>query len=155
MTYIALRKTPYGLQPADKPTDKVIREAEQGSVIRAKVVEDQRSISQNRIYWKWLSVIGQERGLTKDDLHEVIKKHYVLPVLVRDDEEYAAILDKVQGLGAEAFDTFVRRFISTTDLSVKQFAEVLDEIDVDAAQRGIRLPRKDDGYYEALMKEAA
>lgn len=132
-------------------TEKFFAERVLGERVWLKVLKDgeQRTLSQNSLYWLWLTEIGRQRGHTKDDLHERFKRHYVLPVLVRDDPDYGAFLDKVQGLGAEAYEEFVRRHISTTDLSVKQFTEVLNEIHVDASQRGIRLTNPDDRILEA------
>lgn len=154
MTTIAIRKTAWGLSPADRQTEDLIRATDVDAVIRAKVLEDQRSLSQNRLYWMWLTEIGRAQGYTKDELHDRCKRHYVLPVLVRDDEDYARFLDQVQGMGTEAEELFIRRFISTTDLSVRQFAEVLTEIEIDANHRGIRLTRPDELYWQALEREA-
>lgn len=150
MTTLAIRKTAFGLAPADRQTLDFIAGTKDGAVVRAKVIEDQRSASQNRLYFMWLSEIGKAQGFDKDELHERFKRHYVLPILCRDDDDYARLYDQLQGLGTEAEDTFIRRFISTTDLSVKQFTEMLNEIERHAAHRGIKLTHPDDLYMEAL-----
>lgn len=105
-----------------------------------------RSASQNRTYWMWITEIVQQSSQwdDKDDLHEEIKKRYVLPVLVRDDEDRAGILDAINATENEAekeakYHIFLKYAVTTQDLSVKQFAEVLDEISRAAIKRGIRL----------------
>lgn len=151
---IAFRKAAWGIIPANQDTEELVKRLNPGDLIEAKLIEGRRSDAQNRIYWLWLTEIGKASGHGKDELHEIVKRHYVMPVLVRDDEEYADILGKVQGLGKQAEETFIRRFISTTDLSVRQFTEVLNDIERDAAQRGIHLTHPDDLYWSALEKEA-
>ena len=39
-----------------------------------------RTISQNGLYWLWLTCISHETGNDKDDLHEYFKKKYLEPV---------------------------------------------------------------------------
>ena len=148
---LLLTKTATGLAPGTRETADYFAGLKLGEKVWFKVLQraEQRTLSQNSMYWLWLTEIGRSTGNTKDDLHERFKRHYVLPVLVRDDPEYGGFLDQVQGLGADAYAEFIRRHISTTDLSVKQFGEVLDEIHVDASQRGIRLTNPDDLMYAA------
>ena len=105
-----------------------------------------RSASQNRTYWMWITEIVQQSSQwdDKDDLHEELKKRYVMPVLVRDDPDRAGILDEINATEDEAekeakHRIFFKYAVTTQDLSVKQFAEVLDEISRAAIKRGIRL----------------
>ena len=105
-----------------------------------------RSASQNRTYWMWITEIVQQSSQwdDKDDLHEEIKKRYVMPVLVRDDPDRAGILDEINATEDEAekeakHRIFLKYAVTTQDLSVKQFAEVLDEISRAAIKRGVRL----------------
>lgn len=152
---IAIRKTAWGLAPADRETEDLIRSADVDTVIRARVLEDQRSLSQNRLLFLWLTVIGKETGRTKTDLHLVVKEHYVIPVLCRDDDDWAMLVADAQTRPREVYELWVEKCIHTSDLSVRQFTEVLNEIEVDARTRGINLPCPEDFYFEALMKEAA
>ncbi len=46
-------------------------------------------------------------------------------------------------------------FVPVTSLmSVKMFAEYLNDVDIESADNGYVLPRKEDLYWDALMKEA-
>lgn len=151
---VSIRKASWGLMPANRQTEELVAKLGNGDLIEAKLIEDTRSLNQNRLYWLWVSEIGKATGHTKDDLHERFKKHYALPILLRDDPDLQPFIDRVQGLGTDAYDEFVRRYISTTDLSVKQFTEMLNEIEVDARTRGIDLTRPEDLYWQALEKAA-
>ena len=100
-------------------------------ILRRKV----RSISQNNLYWLWLSCIEFETGQDWDDLHELIfKPKYILP-------------KKVIVFGEE------RERRSTKDLDTKQFGEYLDKIQVFAAtELSITLPDPESQYWDEFYQ---
>ena len=106
-----------------------------------------RSADQNSLYWKWLTIIGNELGEGKEDLHERYKDKFLVQVYERDNDEYAGMIQALRnvyqhGLRQEALS--LRRKIvsltSTTTATVKQMAEYLQNIERDAATLAIRLP---------------
>lgn len=122
-------------------------------VVTIKEYSPTRSEAQNKIYWLWLRTIGDQVGLTKDELHMKFKARYVLPVLLADgEEETTEINDAVRviwqaGLKEQAIiakRNMIRKTVSTTKLNVKQFTEYLREIEGYARDGQIALPYPDD-----------
>lgn len=124
-------------------------------IIREK--KRDRSGAQNNLYWKWLSIIGRDLGETEDDLHYRYKKKFLVGIYERDDEDYRAMIQAVravhtQGMKTEAvaMQKQIVAMTSTTTASVDQFTEYLNKIELDVAPLGIRLPNRDDLFYEAM-----
>lgn len=49
--------------PADKPWR-----------VKIEVLRKKRTLPQNALYWEWLTVIGNELGYTKDEMHDVFRE---------------------------------------------------------------------------------
>jgi hypothetical protein len=119
--------------------------------IEIREYKKDRSKDQNALYWKWLTVIGNELGETKEDVHERYKDKFLVHIYERDCPDYA---DMIQGLRAvwrhgmekEALSLKKRvvELTSTSTATVKQMTEYLDSIEHDAASLAIRLPHPDD-----------
>ncbi len=156
-----IRKMDWGLAPVGEPTMKLFENTETGAVIWFEVESEKkrRSLSQNALMWLWFTEIGKAIGETKDDVYQLVKPHYLLPILVRDDPEVAELMDSIQGVGGPEGDLleqrFIRSVISSRLLTVKQFTELLNDIERDARIRGIKLTNPEDMYFEALQREAA
>lgn len=110
-----------------------------------------RSVSQNSLYWKWLTVIGAELGESKDELHEKYKEKWLVSIYERDNAEYAEMLQSLravyrQGMRVEALALRKRivALTSTTTATVAQMSEYMQEIANHAASLGIRLPFPED-----------
>jgi hypothetical protein len=89
-----------------------------------------RTISQNGLYWLWLTCVSHETGNDKDDLHEFFKQKYLTP-------ETILVLDY----------TITR--ISTTNLNTVQFKYLLDNIQIFAStELAITLPDPNDLRWE-------
>jgi len=102
-----------------------------------------RSAEQNSIYWKWLTVIGNDLRNTKDEQHDIYKRMFLIPIFTRDNQGFADMMASVDGMNATDYDIFSREILkltSTTQASVKQMSEFLDDIQYNATSLGIRLP---------------
>jgi hypothetical protein len=113
--------------------------------IREKVKD--RSADQNALYWKWLTVIGNELGESKEDVHERYKGRYLANIYERDNPDYAALIQTIRevwrhGMKTEALNLNreIIRLTSTTTATVKQMTEYLQSIEHDAASLAIKLP---------------
>jgi hypothetical protein len=116
-----------------------------------------RSVSQNSLYWMWVTVVSNEIGLTKEEVHEDLKKRMLVPIYERDEPGYCEMVNSLRKLYTEGFreeskelHKQIVRLTSTTSATVKQFAEYLTEIERDMVGRGIFLPHPEDRYYEAI-----
>jgi len=92
--------------------------------VSVKEWKNSRSLQQNRLYWEWLTIIGNEIGYTKEELHEVLL-HEFAPVVT------------YTGLNGKPIQKRVR----TSAMNTKQMAEYLDAIDRFAAEQSISLPQ--------------
>jgi hypothetical protein len=111
-----------------------------------------RSVAQNRTLWLWLSIIGNELGESKEELHEKYKDKFLVNIFERDNQDYAEMVGSLRnvyrhGLKDEAV-ALRRRIValtSTTTATVAQMQEYLQNIERDAANLGIRLPCPEEG----------
>lgn len=85
-----------------------------------KYVKD-RSVQQNRLYWKWLGEISDFTGDTKDDLHD----KFAAKLLGMEEKEI-----KYKDSNGVTRTELINRPISTKSLTTKQFAEYLEKIEI-------------------------
>lgn len=107
--------------------------------VEIKPHKKQRSVRANNLYWKWLTIIGDEIGYTKDELHDVFREKF-LPVT------------EVEVFG-------VRRHVLTStsdpDFTTDKMSAYMHHIDRFAAQDlGIMLPRPEDDAYTEWARGA-
>ncbi len=89
-----------------------------------------RSISQNSLYWLWLTCIEFETGNDRSDLHEFFKTKYLVPEI-----------KNIFGSNVE-----IR---TTTDLNTTQFKYLLDQVQIFAStELSIILPDPEDKKWE-------
>ena len=93
-----------------------------------------RTISQNNLYWLWLTCIEHETGTDRNDLHDYFKEKYLTP------ESY------------EIFgETKYRK--STKNLNTIQFKYLLDHVQIFAStELQITLPDPEDYNWEEFYK---
>ena len=106
-----------------------------------------RSLEQNALYWKWLTIIGEELGYSKEEAHMVYKERYLVNIFSRDDIEYAAMIGNIKLVGGAKGVSIMNKIIdmtSTVDASVKQMTEYLNSIALHAQELGIHLPFPED-----------
>ena len=116
-----------------------------------------RSVSQNSLMWLWITIVSDELGWTKEEVHEDLKRRLLVPIYERDDTGFAAMIKAVRKVHTEGFKADAKamsaqiiRMTSTTGATVKQFTEYLKEIERDMISKGISLPHPEDRYYSAL-----
>lgn len=96
---------------------------------------EKRTLSQNALYWLWITCIADETGNEKDILHDEFGKLY---------------LPKRSG---NFFGEHVEKAVSTTSLDTKQFTEYLNKIQVFVtSELGIILPNPEDLAFESFYE---
>jgi hypothetical protein len=124
------------LKPSDKAkaVDYITRLADTKQyTVEVKVKREKRSVSQNRLYFLWLTCLMEETGSSKEDLHEFFKQH------VLESEEKYLFNDK--------YSVTICR--STTSLDTKEMHYYLERIRQFAhVELGIGLPNPDDLGWE-------
>lgn len=92
-----------------------------------------RTISQNGLYWMWLTCISHETGNDKNDLHEYFKQRFVLP------ESKTIFGNSIE-------------YRSTTGLNTIQFKYLLDNVQIFAStELAITLPDPEDKRWEEFF----
>lgn len=106
-----------------------------------------RSQQQNALYWKWLTIIADEIGDTKDALHEQMKRRFLKPILEREDEGFADIMNNLRQAYrdghkklAQQIEVSVMLEVTTSRLNVSQMTEYLESILDHARSMDISLP---------------
>jgi hypothetical protein len=119
-----------------------------------------RSAAQHSLLWLWYTVIANEMGETKEDVHYFCKRRFLVPIFTRDDPDgYGAMVEAVRtvhraGLKADSkkmADQIVK-LTSTTDCTVAQFTEYLNDIEKHYITIGVSLPHPEDRWIEAMGK---
>lgn len=113
-------------------------------------VED-RSKAQNRLYWKWLTQWAKRQGTDKDSEHLFFKKQFLARIYDRDDigqyrNTFAAVKvlkDQKHPMYQQVADG-LNVLISTTDATVDQFTEYLNDIHAFCNKQGCWLLTPDD-----------
>lgn len=102
-----------------------------------------RSAEQNAFYWEVVTLLAEHFGYIKDDMHEELKRRFLAPIFIRDDEGYASMWSAVESV-PEPEKSILRaevlRLTSTTKASVKQMTEFIEDVIRLAHENYIRLP---------------
>lgn len=106
------------------------------NVFELKRQRKSRTISQNKLYWMWLSCIAEETGDTKEAIHSFYSES-----LLNLQTEYVAFGEK-----------WTRRK-STTELDTKEFTTYLENIRRHAAEWNIILPLPEERGFEEFYSK--
>jgi len=122
--------------------------------VRISEDDESRSLKQNRLSFMWYRLRGEATGHGKDYERGLCKLIYGIPIL-RERKEfnefYEAALDNLDY--RQKLDSM--EFVPVTSLmTTREFAVYLTIVDQESASIGIVLPRPEDLYWAALMKEA-
>ncbi len=116
-----------------------------------------RSVEQNNLYWEWVKIICETTGYTKAELHNLLKEQFLVPILLRDDKEYADSLRTWSVLrshrevkAADDLAKLIKKMVTTTHLNTKQFSEYLSEVFNYGTGLGVVLPEPENKKDNAL-----
>lgn len=129
-------------------------------VVRIDQKQEDRSKAQNRLYWLWLSQWSRRQGTDKDTEHLFFKKQFLARIYHRDDvgqyrKTFAAVKvlkDQKHPMYQQVADG-LNELISTTDATVDQFTEYLNDIHAFCNKHGCWLNTPDDLMYAWEMKQ--
>ena len=120
-------------------------------VVRIDQKQEDRSKAQNRLYWLWMSQWAKHQGTDKDTEHLFFKKQFLARIYHRDDvgqyrKTFAAVKvlkDQKHPMYQQVADG-LSELITTTDASVEQFTEYLNDIHAFCLKHGKYLSTPDD-----------
>ena len=120
-------------------------------VVRIDQRREDRSKAQNRIYWLWLSQWAKHQGTDKDSEHLFFKRKFLARIYHRDDVgQYRKTFAAVKVLKDQGHPMYqqvadgLNELITTTDASVEQFTEYLNDIHAFCLKHGKYLSTPDD-----------
>lgn len=123
-------------------------------VVRIDQKQEDRSKAQNRLYWLWMSQWAKHQGTDKDAEHLFFKRQFLARIYHRDDvgqyrKTFAAVKvlkDQKHPMYQQVADG-LNELITTTDASVEQFTEYLNDIHAFCLKHGKYLSTPDDLKY--------
>lgn len=117
-------------------------------------IKKNRSLEQNALMWDWLTIIGDDIGYSKTELHEEYKGKLLVPLMLKYPKRYRAFCELVAAIqdlreegNEKAADDIAKKalvLVSTTKLSVTHMTEYLNDIEKHAISLGVRLPAMED-----------
>lgn len=120
-------------------------------IVTIKPFEKDRSKAQNRLYWLWMAQWAKHQGTDKDSEHLYFKKKFLARIYDRDDVgQYRSTFAAVLALKKEQHSMYqqvadgLNELISTTDASIAQFTEYLNDIHAFCLKQGCYLETPDD-----------
>ena len=123
-------------------------------VVRIDQRQEDRSKAQNRLYWLWVSQWAKHQGTDKDAEHLYFKRHMLARIYARDDVgQYRKTFAAVKVLKEQQHPMYqqvadgLNELITTTDASVDQFTEYLNDIHAFCNKQGCWLSTPDDLMY--------
>ena len=129
-------------------------------VVRIDQKQEDRSKAQNRLYWMWMNQWAKRQGTDKDTEHLFFKKQFLARIYHRDDVgQYRVTFNAVKVLKEQNHPMYqqvadgLNELITTTDASVEQFAEYLNDIHAFCNKHGCWLSTPDDLMYLREMNQ--
>lgn len=116
-----------------------------------KSYKKNRSQEQSKLMWLWNRIIGEALGMTPQEVHEILKRKCLKPILEAEDDEFRAILDNLRKAWmdghkevAESMELHVMTLASTSRLNVTQMTSYLNAVKDHADSLNIKLPMPED-----------
>lgn len=109
-----------------------------------------RSVRQNALYWLWNTFVansGMGSYDTKEAVHLASKMRWAIPILIRDDENFAALYaawKQLYGSDPVRMEWFADMQVSTAIFTTHQMAEYLTDYQRFYLGHGISLPLPED-----------
>ena len=129
-------------------------------VVRIDQKQEDRSKAQNRLYWLWMAQWAKHQGTDKDAEHLFFKKQFLARIYHRDDVgQYRKTFAAVKVLKEQQHPMYqqvadgLNELITTTDASVDQFTEYLNDIHAFCNKHGKYLSTPDDLMFALEMKQ--
>lgn len=85
--------------------------------------KSKRSLDQNALYWKWITIIGEELGYYKNEMHETFLDAYAPVQTIRDLEGKPK-----------------QKSVRSSQMTVKQMSDYMMQIEQFAAENNIAIP---------------
>jgi len=100
-----------------------------------EITEDSltRSQRQNKLFWVWMTVLGEFHGYNKNDMAEELQQS------ILGETSFVSKLD----------GSTIKKHTRAKSLTVGQFQSFLEQIEVHAAEYGVRLPLEEEIHIDS------
>ncbi len=120
-----MARTPYIIRDGDPSMLKRLHELLDGLrknkvwQVTVEPYKTRRSLNQNALYWRWLSILAEETGHDNDDLHEFFKAKFLEPRTVDLHGEEIAVRSTAK-LAADEFKLYLDKVYAfvTSELGI-------------------------------------
>ena len=117
-------------------------------------VKSSRSDAQRRLQFMWITDIAKQTHETKEEVEYYCKLTFGIPILLRDNEEFAEIWPIQSDILTYENKLKAMAFLPVTRLmSVRQNTEYLEDLKHHYQNNDIVLPEPDDLMYSAFGKK--
>lgn len=108
------------------------------------------SSQQRKLYFLWIGIISNELGYTKEEMHLILKKKYLINIYIEYHEGFSEMIEALRDIrntdrkAWRLIADYVLAKTSIMDAKVKEMRLYLTDIDMFAADNDIRLPLPND-----------
>ncbi len=102
----------------------------EGKVYRIEPEVNTRSLSQNKLYWKFLGVIEFETGQNADDMHEYFRRKLLLPKFITVNGEEIKIPRSTTELSKTEFGEYMEKISAMVDVPIPDTLTYLQTLDL-------------------------
>ena len=112
-----------------------------GSTVYLKQVKDSelRTLSQNRLMWKWYAEIGKFMGHTQTEIHAMMKLKFGVPILIRDSEKFATTWETLGAMSYGMKLDLIEHIDVTSTFKKSQANEYMDAVQQFGSEAGVVL----------------
>lgn len=103
--------------------------------VEIRNVRKTRTLDQSALYWEWVSILADEFGNDKEEMHNALKIKILGPDLVNISGEIVYVPPK------------------SRDKNTKDFSDYMDKVMAFALEYGIRLPTPEDMKWASYEKD--
>lgn len=89
-----------------------------------------KTLEQLNLYWKWMTILGDEFGYSKDEMSEFLKEELIQPTFVK-------IKGKIRSVRP-----------SLSKMKINEMSELMDRVLTWAGSQGLSLPHPEDQHNE-------
>lgn len=102
----------------------------EGKVFRIEKEVNTRTLSQNKLYWKFLEIIEMETGNNANDMHEYFRRTLLAPKFIKVMGKEIKIPKSTTELNKAEFGEYMDKISAETEVAIPDTEAYLAEIDL-------------------------
>jgi hypothetical protein len=102
----------------------------EGKIFRIEQEVSTRTLSQNKLYWKYLGIISMETGDDINDLHEFFRREFLPPKFIKVMGEERKVPRSTTELKKWEFSDYMDKICARTEIPIPDTEAYLRSIDL-------------------------